>query len=235
MPRRRVQRRRTQLQQAELSLGYKTIARRSRPSRGGDGHAAATLLDRTAQRLLTPLSQPIDRVNFPLSEGRYVSSHVKKNGFAHLEGRRFAGTRQSCAARRPPGVAGVRDRARDGRLYPHRRRESSVNRQIDATTRTTQLQGAVPNPDGVSCAPRVCARARSAAAMKARSRRRAREGTVSGPGQYSVAEIGPGNPGPDPPDRSWATERRGFAPGPVGCRAGEHIRRDRLAALDRRG
>ena len=37
----------------------------------------------------------------------------------------------------------------DGRIYPHRARQVFVNRQIDATTGTLQIQALFPNPDGL--------------------------------------------------------------------------------------
>lgn len=37
----------------------------------------------------------------------------------------------------------------DGRVYPHRAREVFVDRQIDATTGTLQMQALFPNPDGL--------------------------------------------------------------------------------------
>ena len=37
----------------------------------------------------------------------------------------------------------------DGRVYPHRARQVFVNRQIDATTGTLQIQALFPNPDGL--------------------------------------------------------------------------------------
>ena len=90
-------------------------------------------------------------------------------------------------------MAGVEIVLADGRLYPHRGAIVSVNRQIDATTGTTQLQALVPNPDGV-LRPGEYARVRI---------RRENEGKgvvvvpekalVPVQGSYSVAAIGPDN------------------------------------------
>src|SRR5207248_9448415 len=37
----------------------------------------------------------------------------------------------------------------NGRVYPHRARQTIVNRQIDPTTGTLQIQALFPNPDGI--------------------------------------------------------------------------------------
>jgi membrane fusion protein (multidrug efflux system) len=179
-----------QLQQAELSLGYTTI--RS-PIAGVAGLAlvrVGNLVGQDGPTLLTTVSQldPI-RVNFPLSELDYVRYPER---FAHLEGRDLAWARQEFARLdRQPEVAGVEIVLADGRVYPHRGAIVAINRQIDATTGTTQLQALVPNPDGV-LRPGEYARVRI---------RREDEGKgvvvvpekalVSVQGSYSVAEVGP--------------------------------------------
>jgi membrane fusion protein (multidrug efflux system) len=181
-----------QLQQAGLNLGYTTI--RS-PIAGVAGLAmvrVGNLVGQDGPTLLTTVSQldPI-RVNFPLSEVDYVRYPER---FAHLEGRDLAWARQEFARLdRQPEVAGVEIVLADGRVYPHRGAIVAVNRQIDATTGTTQLQALVPNPDGV-LRPGEYARVRI---------RRENEGKgvvvvpekalVSVQGSYSVAEIGPDN------------------------------------------
>jgi membrane fusion protein (multidrug efflux system) len=181
-----------QLQQAGLNLGYTTI--RS-PIAGVAGLAlvrVGNLVGQDGPTLLTTVSQldPI-RVNFPLSEVDYVRYPER---FAHLEGRDLAWARQEFARLdRQPEIAGVEIVLADGHMYPHRGAIVAVNRQIDATTGTTQLQALVPNPDGI-LRPGEYARVRI---------RRENEGKgvvvvpekalVSVQGSYSVAEIGPDN------------------------------------------
>jgi len=181
-----------QVQQAGLNLSYATI--RS-PIAGVAGLAlvrVGNLVGQDGPTLLTTVSQldPI-RVNFPLSEVDYVRYPER---FSHLEGRDLAWARQEFVRLdRQPELPGVEIVLADGRLYPHRGAIVAVNRQIDATTGTTQLQALVPNPDGV-LRPGEYARVRI---------RRENEGKgaivvpekalVSVQGSYSVAEIGPDN------------------------------------------
>ncbi len=181
-----------QVQQAGLNLGYTTI--RS-PIAGVAGLAlvrVGNLVGQDGPTLLTTVSQldPI-RVNFPLSEVDYVRYPER---FAHLEGRDLAWARQEFARLdQQPELTGVEIVLADGRVYPHRGAIVAVNRQIDATTGTTQLQALVPNPDGV-LRPGEYARVRI---------RRENEGKgvvvvpekalVSVQGSYSVAQIGPDN------------------------------------------
>jgi membrane fusion protein (multidrug efflux system) len=181
-----------QLQQAQLNLGYTTL--RS-PIAGVAGLAqvrVGNLVGQDGPTLLTTVSQldPI-RVNFPLSEIDYVRYPER---FAHLQGRDLAWARQEFARLdSQPELPGVELVLADGKPYPHRGAIIAVNRQIDATTGTTQLQALVPNPDG-ALRPGEYARVRI---------RREDEGKgvvvvpekalVSVQGSYSAAVIGDDN------------------------------------------
>ncbi len=133
-----------QVSEAQLNLGYATI--RS-PIDGVAGLAlvrVGNLVGQDGPTLLTTVSQldPI-RVNFPLSEVDYVKYPER---FAHLDGRDLAWARAQFAHDDPAGVELV---LADGSVYPHHAVIVAVNRQIDATTGTVQLQALVPNPDGI--------------------------------------------------------------------------------------
>ena len=133
-----------QVSEAQLNLGYATI--RS-PIDGVAGLAlvrVGNLVGQDGPTLLTTVSQldPI-RVNFPLSEVDYVKYPER---FAHLEGRDLAWARAQFTHDDPAGVELV---LADGSVYPHHAVIVAVNRQIDATTGTVQLQALVPNPDGI--------------------------------------------------------------------------------------
>jgi membrane fusion protein, multidrug efflux system len=181
-----------QLQQASLNLGYTTI--RS-PIDGVAGLAlvrVGNLVGQDGPTLLTTVSQldPV-RVNFPLNEVDYVRYPER---FAHLEGRDLAWAKKEFtkldAHPEQPGVEIV---LADGSVYPHRGAIVAVNRQIDPTSGTAQLQALVPNPDGV-LRPGEYARVRM---------RRESEGTnavlvpekalLSVQGQFSAAVVGPDN------------------------------------------
>jgi membrane fusion protein (multidrug efflux system) len=136
-----------QVQEAALNLSYTTI--RS-PIAGVAGLAlvrVGNLVGQDGPTLLTTVSQldPI-RVNFPLPEVDYVKYPDR---FAHLEGRDLAWAQQEFtkldAHAEEPGVELV---LADGSVYPHRGAIVAVNRQIDATSGTAQLQALVPNHDG---------------------------------------------------------------------------------------
>jgi membrane fusion protein (multidrug efflux system) len=181
-----------QVTEAQLNLGYATI--RS-PIDGVAGLAqvrVGNLVGADGPTLLTTVSQldPI-RVNFPLSELDYVKYPDR---FAHLEGRDLAWARGEFAKQdAQPDASGVELVLSDGSVYPHRAVLVAVNRQIDATTGTVQLQALVPNPDGI-LRPGEYARVRI---------RRQNEGQnaiivpekalLSVQGTYSVAVVGPDN------------------------------------------
>ena len=182
-----------QLQQASLNLGYTNI--RS-PIDGVAGlalrFASATSSARTARRCSPPCrsSTPM-RVNFPLNEVDYVRYPER---FAHLEGRDLAWAKKEFTKLDAhPEEPGVEILLADGSVYPHRGAIVAVNRQIDPTSGTAQLQALVPNPDGI-LRPGEYARVRM---------RRENEGTnavlvpekglVSVQGQFSAAVVGPDN------------------------------------------
>jgi RND family efflux transporter MFP subunit len=181
-----------QVQQADLNLGYANI---KSPIAGVAGLAlvrVGNLVGQDGPTLLTTVSQldPI-RVNFPLSEVDYVRYPER---FAHLEGRDLAWAQKELARLdRAPDATGVELVLADGSVYSHRGVIVAANRQIDATTGTTQMQALVSNADGV-LRPGEYARIRI---------RRENEGKdaivvpekalVSVQGSYSVAVIGDGN------------------------------------------
>ncbi|HEX4422349.1 MAG TPA: efflux RND transporter periplasmic adaptor subunit [Kofleriaceae bacterium] len=181
-----------QIQQAGLNLSYTSI--RS-PITGVAGLAlvrVGNLVGQDGPTLLTTVSQldPI-RVNFPLSEVDYVRYPER---FAHLEGRDLAWARQEFARLdKQPELPGVELVLADGSVYPRRGALVAINRQIDPTSGTTQLQALIPNPDGI-LRPGEYAKVRM---------RRENEGKnavvvpekalVSVQGTYSVAVIGDGN------------------------------------------
>jgi RND family efflux transporter MFP subunit len=181
-----------QIQQAGLNLSYTSI---KSPITGVAGLAlvrVGNLVGQDGPTLLTTVSQldPI-RVNFPLSEVDYVRYPER---FAHLEGRDLAWARQEFARLdKQPELPGVELVLADGSVYPRRGALVAINRQIDPTSGTTQLQALIPNPDGI-LRPGEYAKVRL---------RRENEGKnavvvpekalVSVQGTYSVAVIGDGN------------------------------------------
>jgi membrane fusion protein (multidrug efflux system) len=178
-----------QVHEAQLNLSYTNI--RS-PLDGVAGLAlvrVGNLVGQDGPTLLTTVSQldPI-RVNFPLNELDYVRYPER---FAHLEGRDLAWAKHEFTKLDGhPEEPGVELVLADGSVYAHRGAIVAVNRQIDATTGTAQLQALVPNPDGV-LRPGEYARVRI---------RRENEGKdvvvvpekalVSVQGTYSVAIVG---------------------------------------------
>jgi membrane fusion protein (multidrug efflux system) len=187
-----------QVSAAQLNLSYATI---KSPIDGIAGLAlvrVGNLVGQDSPTLLTTVSQldPI-RVNFPLTELDYVRYPER---FAHLEGRDLPWAKKEFArleALKPgegkPEDAGVEIVLADGSTYAHRGVIVAVNRQIDATTGTTQLQALVSNPDGI-LRPGEYAKVRI---------RRANEGQnvvvvpekalISVQGTYSVAIVGADN------------------------------------------
>jgi membrane fusion protein, multidrug efflux system len=189
------------LEQAQLNLSYTQV--RS-PIDGVAGIAlvrVGNLVGQDGPTLLTTVSQldPI-RVNFPMSEADYTKQfdlfdHLDqrdltwaKQQFARLD----AADRQDAAADRKDdqGVALVLS---DGTVYPHRGVIVSVNRQIDASTGTIQMQALVPNPEG---------KLRPGGYGSVRIKRRdAGQGVLAVPekalisvqGTYSLGVVGPDN------------------------------------------
>ncbi len=181
-----------QVQAASLNLSYTTI---KSPIDGVAGLAlvrVGNLVGQDGPTLLTTVSQldPV-RVNFPLNEVDYVRYPER---FAHLEGHDLAWAKQEFVRLdKDPTASGVEIVLADGTVYPHRAAIVSVNRQIDPTSGTTQMQALVPNPDGI-LRPGEYARVRI---------RRENEGKnvvvvpekalVSVQGTYSVATVGADN------------------------------------------
>jgi membrane fusion protein (multidrug efflux system) len=137
------------LRQAELNLSYTEI--RS-PVSGIAGLATVrvgNLVGQDGPTLLTTVSQiePM-RVNFPMSEVDYVRSADR---LKHLDGRDLAwAAKQFAALDRGEGVADSLELVlSDGSTYKHRGVIVAVNRQVDASTGTIQLQALFPNPDGL--------------------------------------------------------------------------------------
>jgi membrane fusion protein (multidrug efflux system) len=140
---------RAALRQAELNLSYTEM---HSPIDGMAGVAlvrSGNLVGQDGPTLLTTVSQldPI-RVNFALGEVDYVKY---PNRYRHLEGRDLSWARKQFAKLETGATAdgdpGVELELSDGSRYPHRGLVVSINRQIDATTGTIELQALVPNPD----------------------------------------------------------------------------------------
>jgi membrane fusion protein (multidrug efflux system) len=141
-----------QLEQANLNLSYTQM--RS-PTEGVAGLALVrigNLVGQDSPTLLTTVSQ-VDpmRVNFPVSEVDYVRNPHR---FQKIEQRDLAWAkaqfpRFDSGAAAEGGDPGIDLVLSDGSVYPHKGVIVAVNRQIDASTGTIQLQALVPNPDQV--------------------------------------------------------------------------------------
>jgi len=138
-----------QLQQAELNLSYTQV--RS-PIDGVAGLAlvrVGNLVGQDGPTLLTTVSQidPV-RLNFPINEIDYVKYPDR---FKRLERRDLAWAQAQFSKLETGSAAeagSVQLVLSDGSVYPHRGVIVSINRQIDSTTGTIQVQAVVPNPDG---------------------------------------------------------------------------------------
>jgi membrane fusion protein (multidrug efflux system) len=138
-----------QLRQAELNLSYTEI--RS-PVTGIAGLAqvrVGNLVGQDAPTLLTTVSEvdPI-RVNFPMSEVDYVKAAERLKQLDARD-RRWA----EAQFKKMDAGQGLDDGLElvlaDGSVYAHRGVIVAVNRQVDATTGTIELQALFPNHDGV--------------------------------------------------------------------------------------
>jgi len=182
-----------QLRQASLNLSYTEI--RS-PVTGIAGLArvrTGNLVGQDGPTLLTTVSQvdPI-RVSFPMGEIDYVKAAER---LRRLDGRDLAWA-QSEFKKMAKGGASPDELElvlADGSTYAHRGVIVAVNRQIDSTTGTIQLQALFPNPDNVL---------RPGQYGRVRMRRRDAGGNVlvvperaliQVQGTYSLAVVGPGN------------------------------------------
>jgi len=151
-----VQAARAVLDQAQLNLSYTQV---HSPIDGVAGIAlvrVGNLVGQDGPTLLTTVSQldPI-RVNFPMSEADYTKQFEL---FDHLDQRDLAWARkqftildaadkldEAADRKDDQGVALVLS---DGSVCPHRGVIVSVNRQIDSSTGTIQMQALIPNPEG---------------------------------------------------------------------------------------
>jgi membrane fusion protein (multidrug efflux system) len=181
-----------QVQTASLNLSYTQI---KSPIDGVAGIAlvrVGNLVGQDQPTLLTTVSQldPI-RVNFPLSEVDYAKYPSR---FAHLDTHDLAWAKKEFVRLdADPSAVGVEIVLADGSTYAHRGALVAANRQIDASSGTTQMQALVSNPEGI-LRPGEYARVRI---------RRENEGQnavvvpekalVAVQGTYSVAIIGEGN------------------------------------------
>jgi membrane fusion protein (multidrug efflux system) len=153
-----VQAAQAQLDQMQLNLSYTQI---HSPIDGVAGLAlirVGNLVGQDGPTLLTTVSQldPI-RVNFPMAEADYMKHFASLD---HMDERNLAWARQeflriaeTVKRDEADGGAGDSDAVTlilaDGTVYPHRGVVVSVNRQIDPTTGTIQVQALIPNPQSL--------------------------------------------------------------------------------------
>jgi len=182
-----------QLRAAALNLSYTEI---HAPVSGIAGLArvrTGNLVGQDGPTLLTTVSQvdPI-RVNFPMGEIDYVKAAER---LKRLDGRDLAWAqaefkKMAKGAHSPDELELV---LADGSTYAHRGVIVAVNRQIDSTTGTIQLQALFPNPDNLL---------RPGQYGRVRMQRRDAGGNVlvvperaliQVQGTYSLAVVGPGN------------------------------------------
>ena len=185
---------RAQLESAKLNLSYTEI--RS-PVSGVAGLAqvrVGNLVGQDGPTLLTTVSQvdPI-RVNFPLSEIDYVKAAER---FKRLEGRDLAWATKQFAKMEAGGASdddALELLLSDGSVFPHRGVIVAVNRQVDPTTGTIQLQALFPNPGNVlrpGQYGRVRLRRRDVGANALLVPEKA---LIQVQGTYSLAVVGDGN------------------------------------------
>jgi membrane fusion protein (multidrug efflux system) len=182
-----------QLRQASLNLSYTEI--RS-PVSGIAGLArvrTGNLVGQDGPTLLTTVSQvdPI-RVSFPMGEIDYVKAAER---LKRLDGRDLAWAQAEFKKMAKGGASPdeLELVLADGTTYAHRGVIVAVNRQIDSTTGTIQLQALFPNPDNLL---------RPGQYGRVRMRRGDAGGNVlvvperaliQVQGTYSLAVVGPGN------------------------------------------
>ena len=155
-----------QLRQAELNLSYTEIRSPVSGIAGMANVRVGNLVGQDGPTLLTTVSEvnPI-RATFPMSEIDYVRAAER---LKRLDGRdrawaeaQFAKMRagqggkdgkggKGGASAAPGGVDDSVELAlSDGSVFPYRGVVVAVNRQVDPTTGTIQLQALFPNPDGL--------------------------------------------------------------------------------------
>jgi membrane fusion protein (multidrug efflux system) len=151
------------------------------------------LVGQDGPTLLTTVSQidPV-RLNFPINEIDYVKYPDR---FKRMDRRDLAWV-QAQFVKLETGAAdagSVQLVLSDGSVYPHRGVIVSINRQIDSTTGTIQVQAVVPNPDG-ALRPGQYGRVRIRREEAGRSAIVVPEkALVSLQGSYSVGVVGPDN------------------------------------------
>jgi membrane fusion protein (multidrug efflux system) len=138
------------LEQANLNLSYTQMRSPI------DGIAAiasvrvGNLVGQDSPTLLTTVSQ-VDpaRVNFPVSEVDYIRNpdRFKKIEERNLEWAKRQFPRFDSGGTAEGGDPGIDLVLSDGSVYPHKGVIVAVNRQIDPSTGTIQLQALVPNPE----------------------------------------------------------------------------------------
>jgi len=134
-----------ELRRAELNLSYTEV--RS-PVSGIAGLAqvrVGNLVGQEGPTLLTTVSQvqPM-RVSFPMSEIDYLKSADR---LKQLDGRDRAWA--EAQFQKGGGDDSLELLLADGSVYPHRGVIVAVNRQVDTTTGTIQVQALFPNPDNL--------------------------------------------------------------------------------------
>jgi membrane fusion protein (multidrug efflux system) len=132
------------------------------------------------------------RVNFPMSEIDYLKAAER---LKRLDGRDLTwAEKQFAAMKNGNRMDGALDLIlSDGTTYPHQGLIVSVNRQVDATTGTIQLQALFPNPDNLLRPGeygRVRMRRTDAGVNAVLVPEKA---LIEVQGSYSLAVVGPGN------------------------------------------
>jgi membrane fusion protein (multidrug efflux system) len=191
-----VQAAQAQVRQAELNLSYTTI---KSPIDGVAGIAqvrVGNLVGQDGPTLLTTVSQidPI-RATFPMAEADFVKSPYREKS---LDGRDLAWAQKQFGKLAAQGVTddgepGVELVLSDGSVYPQRGVVVAVNRQIDPSTGTIQLQALFPNPK-MDLRPGQYGRVRirrTEAGIGALTV--AERALISVQGTFSVAVVGPDN------------------------------------------
>ena len=135
------------LKQASLNLSYTQIRSPITGIAGAAQVRVGNLVGQEGPTLLATVSQldPV-RVNFPMSEVDYVRYPQR---FSRLDQRDLAWAKKQFARldAKKPGDPGVELVLSDNSTWPHRGVVVAVNRQIDSSTGTIQVQALVPNPE----------------------------------------------------------------------------------------
>ncbi len=185
-----------QLEQATLNLSYTQI---HSPTDGVTGLAlvrVGNLVGQDGPTLLTTVSQldPI-RVNFPVSELDYVRNpdRFKQLGTRDLAWAKRQFPRLDSGEPTEDADPGIELALSDGSVYPHRGLIVALNRQIDPSTGTLQVQALVPNPNG-SLRPGQYGRVRIQRPQAGRNAVAIPEkALISVQGSYSVGVVDPDN------------------------------------------